>query len=93
MREIVQYCYGYSCFDWEKLWDEAEKKLRKDGSRNALDPLLQKIGKVVWATKANDLFQNSNLQARLHYDLIISSSIQYDGICPTFLHLLPRISI
>ena len=66
MREIVSYCYGCTCSEWEKLWDEAEKKLRKEGSRNALDPLLQKIGKVDWATKANDLFQNSSLQARLH---------------------------
>ena len=66
MREIVQYCYGCSCSDWEKLWDEAEKKLRKEGSRSALDPLLKKIGNADWATTANDLFKNSNLQARLH---------------------------
>ena len=70
MREIVLYCYGSACSEWEKLWDEAEKKLRKQGSRNALDPLLQIIGKrlqvLSWANKANDLFKNSNLQARLH---------------------------
>ena len=70
MREIVSYCYGCTCSEWEKLWDEAEKKLRKEGSRNALHPLVQKIGKVDWATKANDLFQNSNLQARLHQVLL-----------------------
>ena len=66
MREIVSYCYGCACSEWEKLWDEAEKKLRKEGSRNALDPLIQKTGKVDWAFIANNLFQNSNLQARLH---------------------------
>ena len=69
MREIVQYCYGCSCSDWEKLWDEAEKKLRKEGSKNALDILVKKVGKLDWATTANDLFKNSNLQARLHYVL------------------------
>ena len=66
MREIVSYCHRNSCVEWEKLWDEAEKKLRKESSRNALDPLLRKIGRVAWITRANDLFQNADFQAWLH---------------------------
>lgn len=63
---MVSYCYGCSTSEWEKLWDEAEKKLRKDGSRSALDPLVNQIGKNNWMTSANNLFQKTNLQARLH---------------------------
>ena len=66
MREIVSYCHGYSCAEWEKLWDEAEKMLRKERSRNALDPILRKIGPIPWITRANDLFQNADFQTWLH---------------------------
>ena len=67
MRESVSYCYRYSCGEWGNLWDEAEKKLRKEGSRNALDPLLQKIERNHWISRANDLFQKTNFQTWLHW--------------------------
>lgn len=66
MREIVSYCNRYSCVEWGNLWDEAEKKLRKEGSRNALDPLIRKIGRIHWISRANDLFQNANFQTWLN---------------------------
>ena len=69
MREIVSYCNGYACDEWENLWNEAEKKLRKESSRNALDPLFRKIEShgVRWMTRANDLFQNTNFQTWSHW--------------------------
>ena len=68
MREIVSYCHNCSFSDWEKVWDQAEKKLRKESSRNALDLLLDKIGNVQWLTTAKELFQKSDLQAWLNHE-------------------------